>query len=104
MLAFILASISAWLASIFAWWISNQEFRHLFHFCNMTIQLLTAASNPTTFDTSCHIVCVWPQMGFGLVNRFTDQLQVITTNKYNTINISTLYSSLEHSLVFSVCY
>jgi hypothetical protein len=33
--------------------------------------------------------------GFVLVNRFIDQLQVITTNNYNTIAISTLYSSLE---------
>jgi hypothetical protein len=36
--------------------------------------------------------------GFGLVNRFIDHLQVVTT--YNTIDIPTLYSLL----AFSVCY
>jgi hypothetical protein len=28
---------------------------------------------------------VWPQTGFGLVNRFIDHLQVVTTSNYNTI-------------------
>jgi hypothetical protein len=43
--------------------------------------------------------------GFGLVDRFTDHLQVVATNNYNTVAISTLYSSLRtHSLVLSVCY
>jgi hypothetical protein len=32
-----------------------------------------------------------------LVNRFTDHLQVVTTNNYNTITISITYSSLEHT-------
>jgi hypothetical protein len=36
--------------------------------------------------------------GFGLVSRFTDRLQVTTTNNYNIITISTLYSSLEHKV------
>jgi hypothetical protein len=31
-------------------------------------------------------------MVFGLVNRFIDHLQVVTTNNYNTIDVSTLYS------------
>jgi hypothetical protein len=39
--------------------------------------------------------------GFGLVNGFTDHLQVITTNNYNTIVISTLYSSPEHTVLCS---
>jgi hypothetical protein len=32
--------------------------------------------------------------GFGLVNRFIDDLQVVTTNNYNTVTISTFYKSL----------
>jgi hypothetical protein len=32
------------------------------------------------------------------VNRFIDHLQVVTTNNYNTIAISTIYSSLEHTV------
>jgi hypothetical protein len=35
--------------------------------------------------------------GFGLVNRFTDHLQVVTASNYNTI-ISTFYISLEHTV------
>jgi hypothetical protein len=38
-------------------------------------------------------------MGFGSVNIFIDHLQVVTTNNYNTIALSTLYSSLEHTVV-----
>jgi hypothetical protein len=38
---------------------------------------------------------------FGLVNRFIGHLQVVTTNNYNTIAISTLYSSLENKVYFS---
>jgi hypothetical protein len=41
-------------------------------------------------------------MGFGLVNRFIEHLQVVTTNNYNTIVISTLYSSLGNTCVLSV--
>jgi hypothetical protein len=37
-------------------------------------------------------------MGFGLVNGFTDHLQVVTTNNYNSIAISILYSSLGHTV------
>jgi hypothetical protein len=37
----------------------------------------------------------------GLVNRFIDHLEVITTNNYNSIGISTLYSSLEHTVLSS---
>jgi hypothetical protein len=37
-------------------------------------------------------------MGFGLVNEFIDHLQVVTTNNYNTIAISTLYISLENTV------
>jgi hypothetical protein len=40
-------------------------------------------------------------MGFGLMNRFIDNLQVVTTNNYNTIAISTIYISLEHILLCS---
>jgi hypothetical protein len=36
--------------------------------------------------------------GFVLVNEFADHLQDVTTNNYNTIAISTLYSSLEHTV------
>jgi hypothetical protein len=36
---------------------------------------------------------------FGLVNRFINHVQVVTTNNYNTIAISTLYSSLEHTVL-----
>jgi hypothetical protein len=32
------------------------------------------------------------------MNRFIDSLHVVTTNKYNTIAISTLYLSLEHTV------
>jgi hypothetical protein len=39
---------------------------------------------------------MWLQTGFELVNSFLDRLQVLTTNIYNTITTSTLYSSLEH--------
>jgi hypothetical protein len=39
-----------------------------------------------------------------LANRFIEHLQVVTTNIYNSVAISILYSSLEHSLVFLVCY
>jgi hypothetical protein len=37
-------------------------------------------------------------MGLGLMNRFIDHLQVVTTNNYNTITIFTLYSSLEYTV------
>jgi hypothetical protein len=45
----------------------------------------------------CHVY-VWLQTGFGLDIRFIDHLQVVTINNYNTIAISTLYSSLEHTV------
>jgi hypothetical protein len=35
------------------------------------------------------------------VNRFSDHLQVVTTNNYNTIAISPLYSSLQHTFYCS---
>jgi hypothetical protein len=35
---------------------------------------------------------------FGLVNRFIDHFQAVTTNSCNTIAISTPYSSLEHTV------
>jgi hypothetical protein len=35
------------------------------------------------------------------MNRVIDQLQVVSTNNYNTIIISTLYSSLEHRVYCS---
>jgi hypothetical protein len=37
-------------------------------------------------------------MGFRLMNGFIDHLQVVTTNNYNTIAISPLYSLLEHTV------
>jgi hypothetical protein len=40
----------------------------------------------------------WLKTGFGFMNRFIDYLQVITTNNYNTIAISTIYNSLEHTV------
>jgi hypothetical protein len=43
-------------------------------------------------------VGMWLQTDFGLVNRFIDHAQVVTTNDYKTIAISTLYSSLEHTV------
>jgi hypothetical protein len=33
-----------------------------------------------------------------IVNRFTDHIHVGTTNIYNTADVSTLYSSLEHTV------
>jgi hypothetical protein len=36
--------------------------------------------------------------GCGFDIGFTDHLQVVTTTNYNTVAISTLYSSLEHTL------
>jgi hypothetical protein len=50
----------------------------------------------------CHIVCMTID-GVWLMNRFIDHLQVIITNKYNTITVSTLQFTGVHSLVFSVC-
>jgi hypothetical protein len=41
-------------------------------------------------------------MGFELVNRFINHLQGVTTSNYNTSAISTFYTSLGNSLVFSV--
>jgi hypothetical protein len=41
---------------------------------------------------------VWLQTGLGLVNRFNCHLQAVATNNYNTIAISTLYTSLEHTV------
>jgi hypothetical protein len=39
------------------------------------------------------------------IGRFIDHLQAVTTNNYKTIAISTIYISLEHTvLMFSVCY
>jgi hypothetical protein len=35
------------------------------------------------------------------VNRFIDHLQVVTTNNYNTIAISKLYTSIEHTVLCS---
>jgi hypothetical protein len=39
-------------------------------------------------------------MGFGLLNTsiFINHLQDVTTDKYNTIAVSTFYSSLEHTV------
>jgi hypothetical protein len=39
----------------------------------------------------CHIVWSDYRRGFGLAIGFVDHLQVVTTNNYNTIAISTLY-------------
>jgi hypothetical protein len=36
--------------------------------------------------------------GFGLEIGFIDHIQVITTNNYNNIAISTLYSSLQQTV------
>jgi hypothetical protein len=36
------------------------------------------------------------------VNKFIDHLKVVTTNNYNVITISTIYSSLDNSVLFSV--
>jgi hypothetical protein len=36
--------------------------------------------------------------GFGFLNGFIDHLQVVTTNNSNSIAISTLYSSQEHTV------
>jgi hypothetical protein len=47
---------------------------------------------------------VWLKTGFGLVTRFVDRLEVLTTNDYNTIAISAIYISLLHTLVSSVYY
>jgi hypothetical protein len=42
---------------------------------------------------------------FGLVNRFIDRLQAVTTNNYDTIaDFYTLQFTGARSLVFSVCY
>jgi hypothetical protein len=47
----------------------------------------------------CHLVYMeWLYTGFGLVNSFIDHLQGVTINNYNTIAISTHYSSLEHTI------
>jgi hypothetical protein len=35
--------------------------------------------------------------GFWIGDGFIDHIQVVTTNNYNTVAISTLYSSLEHT-------
>jgi hypothetical protein len=40
-------------------------------------------------------------MAFGLVNKFIDQLPVVTTNNYNTIAISAHYNSLERRVYCS---
>jgi hypothetical protein len=37
-------------------------------------------------------------MGFGMMNGFNDHLQFVTTNNYNTVAISTLYTSLEQTV------
>jgi hypothetical protein len=50
------------------------------------------------------VMCISDQTGFGLVNRFTDHLQAVTTNNYNTTadfhtkNRSTLKSSQSASI------
>jgi hypothetical protein len=36
--------------------------------------------------------------GFGMMTRFIDHLQVVTTNNYNTIADFHTYSSLEHTV------
>jgi hypothetical protein len=46
----------------------------------------------------------WLWKEFKFVYRFFHHLQVVTTNKYNTIVTSALYSLLEHTLMSSVCY
>jgi hypothetical protein len=42
------------------------------------------------------VTCMRDRVWIG--NIFIDHLQVITTNNYNTIAVSTLYSSLEHTV------
>jgi hypothetical protein len=42
--------------------------------------------------------------GVILLIGFIDHLEVVTTNNYNTIAISTIYSSLEQTVVFPVCH
>jgi hypothetical protein len=37
-------------------------------------------------------------------NAFIDRLQVVTTNNNSIITISSIYSSLAHSVLFSVSY
>jgi uncharacterized protein YbgA (DUF1722 family) len=58
-------------------------------------------ANRLGYISYCHI-SEWINMGPGLVSTFAEHLQDNTTNKYNIIVISTLKSSLERSLVFSV--
>jgi hypothetical protein len=41
-------------------------------------------------------------MGFGLVNRFIDHLQVVTTNNYNTDLHATNQSALSFLSLFSL--
>jgi hypothetical protein len=60
--------------------------------------VITFASPPSC-PPYCHMSCIWLQSGFGLVNRLIDYLHVVTTNNYNTIAISTLYSSLENTVL-----
>jgi hypothetical protein len=43
------------------------------------------------------VICVTID-GVGLVNRYTDHPQDVTTSNYKTIAISTLYSSLGHTV------
>jgi hypothetical protein len=46
----------------------------------------------------CHVYGCDCRRCFGLNIGFIDRLQVLTTNNYNTIAISTLYNSLEPTL------
>jgi hypothetical protein len=59
--------------------------------------------NPASIRGVLWRICVWLQTGFGLVNRFIDHLQVVTTNSNNTIPTSTLYIALEHTVYCSQC-
>jgi hypothetical protein len=77
--------------------VCGDEVWELLVWISLRCNSVTAVGNKLT-----HSMCL--KMGLGLVNRFIDHLQVITTNNCNAIAISTLYCSLEHSLVFSVCY
>jgi hypothetical protein len=88
---------------------STQHSEHITHGSGLSkegIQPLTGhleldfLSENTVFNLTLwkRNLVMWLQMECGLVNRFIYHLRVITTNNYDTVTISTLYSSLEHTV------
>jgi hypothetical protein len=51
----------------------------------------------TAFIKFCYVVC----MTVDGVNRFIGRFEIVTTNNYNTIAVSTLYNSVEHTVFCS---